>query len=384
MNPALKNNQRVTYLRELPPAVALDAYIQELDAKYNVNSKDPNNSFGHIKLDSPIIKLGIDDTLYSAKISTFGFFSETDLLPKYEQLPRANHVVSVNKNNKNGNVVLFENIKRLMAKRKPITIDEADLIKLRRLREAFQTEVETNAPKQPFVIKDDDLINPADFFEGNTDKPKTFGEFSANDRQSICEKIYTDAGFANSPDYELKIAIPVTYTKSGKPKDIFEVRYSRIGRNTTFDFATSYKGWQNQYEMPLDHPCYLFWEKWDVFHTKTLTINEWYEMRNDLYDIEKDTYGLDDTIPNTKKKLADCDIILTLDDNLEKVFGEDYFDDLIALILENLTPDPKHNRKLNAHENAYTTTKPITYRGKTFKPKLVIDTHEYIITRLDI
>ena len=79
--------------------------------------------------------------------------------------------------------------------------------------------------------------------------------------------------------------------------------------------------------------------------------------------------------PAQRKKLADCDIILTLDDNLEKVFGEDYFDDLIALILENLTPDPKHNRKLNAHENAYTTTKPITYRGKTFKPKLVIDTH---------
>ena len=301
MNPALKNNQRVTYLRELPPAVALDAYIQELDAKYNVNSKDPDNSFGHIKLDSPIIKLGVNNALYFAKISTFGFFSENDLLPKYEQLPRANYAIGIDKN---GNVALFENVKHLIAKRKPITIDEADLIKLRRLRKAFQTEVETNAPKSPFVIKDDDLINPADFFEGNTDKPKAFGEFPASDRQSICEKIYTDTGFANSPDYELKIAIPVTYTKSGKPKDIFEVRYSRIGRNATFDFATYYKGWQNQYEMPLDHPCRLFWEKWDIFHTKTLTINEWHEMRNDLYDIEKDIYGLDDTIPSTKKKTS--------------------------------------------------------------------------------
>ena len=74
MNPTLKNNQRVTYLHDLPSAVTLHDYIQELDAKYNVNSKDHDNSFGDITLDNPIIKNGVSNTLFFAKISTHGFF----------------------------------------------------------------------------------------------------------------------------------------------------------------------------------------------------------------------------------------------------------------------------------------------------------------------
>ena len=285
MNPTLKNNQRVTYLRDLPSAVALHDYIQKLDTKYKVNSKDHENSFGDITLDNPIIKNGVDNTLFFAKISTHGFFSESDLLPKHEQVPPANYAIGIDKN---GNVAMLENAKHATAKPKPITIDEADLITLRNLRKAFQKEVEANNYNTPRFIKDDTLIDPTEFFDAAIDHPRAFGNFSRKAQQHICEKIYTEQGFANNSNYTLKSAIPVTYNEDGSPKDVFEVRYYRLNPNLTFDFSTTYKGWQNQEDMPHDHPCYLFWKKWDIFHLKTLAIDEWQEIREDLQAIEKE------------------------------------------------------------------------------------------------
>lgn len=285
MNPILKNNQRVTYLRNLPSAVVLHNYIQELDTKYNVNSKDHENSFGDITLDNPIIKNGVSNTLYFAKISTSGFFSENDLLPKHEQVPPANYAIGIAKN---GNIAMLENAKHATAKPKPITIDEADLNKLRNLRNTFQKEIEANSYDTPRFIKDDTLINPTDFFDVAIDHPKAFKNFSRNAQQHICEKIYTDQGFANNPNYNLKSTIPVTYNEDGSPKDLFEVRYDRLDSNLTFDFSTTYKSWQNQEEMPHNHPCYTFWKKWNIFHLTTLTINEWQEMHEDLQAIEKE------------------------------------------------------------------------------------------------
>ena len=386
MNPIIKSNERITYLRALPSAVALHSFIQELDAKYKVDSSDSDNSFGRIALDQPIIKNGVDNTLYFAKISTSGFFSEEDLLPKHEQIPPANYAIGIDKN---GNAVMLESAAHATAERKPIIIDDTDLDKLRELRHLFQAEVEANAPDAPRFIKGDEKFNPADFFPHASNEPKPFNDFSVDAQQRICEKIYTEDGFANSPNYKLKSAIPVTYTENGRPKDVFEVEYYRLGPNKTFYFSTTYKGWQNQEEMPHDHPCYLFWKKWDIFHTKTLTTDEWREMRDDLRAVEQEVSNLESVMPHMKKKLADCDITLSLDDKLEATFGEDYFNDLLALILENLAPDPKGNRNLetklrNQHARAYTTSRPITYRGKTFTPKLLIDTYNLIIVSLDI
>lgn len=285
MNPTLKNNQRVTYLHDLPSAVALHDYIQELDIKYNVNSKDHDNSFGDITLDNPIIKNGVSNTLFFAKISTHGFFSESDLLPKHEQVPPANYAIGIAKN---GNVTMLESAAHTAAKPKPITIDETDLITLRNLRDTFQKEIEANDYDTPRFIKDDTLIDPTEFFDATINHPKAFKNFSRKAQQHICEKIYTEQGFANNPNYNLKRTIPVTYTKEGTPKDVFEVEYYRLGSNLTFHFSTTYNGWQNQEDMPHDHPCYLFWKKWDIFHLTTLTIDEWQEMHDDLQTIEKE------------------------------------------------------------------------------------------------
>lgn len=388
MNPIIKSNERITYLRDLPSAVALHAYIQELDAKYKVDSSDSDNSFGRIALDEPISvgMHGLDNTLYFAKISTSSFFSEEDLLPKHEQIPPANYAIGIDKK---GHVAMLESAAHATAERKPITIDEDDLVKLRELRKAFQADVEAHAPEIPPFIKRNDIVNPGDFFENDTREPKAFKDFPLATRQRICEQVYTKAGFANTPLYKVNIDIPVTYTETGKPKDTFNVKYYRLDPNTHYYFATSYKGWQNQEEMPHDHPCYTFWKKWNIFHTTTMTVNEWREMRNDLRDVVGEASDLESVMPHMVKKLADCGIALFLYDKLENIFGEDYFDDLLALILKNLAPDAETNRNLetklrNPHERAYTTSQPITFRGKTFTPKLVIDTHNLIIVSMDI
>jgi len=92
------------------------------------------------------------------------------------------------------------------------------------------------------------------------------------------------------------------YYKDGKPKDIFEVKYYRLDPNTHYYFATSYKGWQNQEEMPHDHPCYAFWKKWNIFHTTTMTTDEWFEMRDDLRDIAGQASDLESVMPHMVTK----------------------------------------------------------------------------------
>lgn len=386
MDPILRRNQRVTYLRDLPSAVALHAYIQELDAKYNVDSSDADNSFGRIALDSPIIKYGVDNTLFFAKISTGGFFSESDLLPKYQQLPPANYAIEIDKK---GRVAMLESAAHAVAERKPITIEEDDLVKLRDLRKAFQADVEANAPEMPPFIKRNDIIDPADFFQGRISDPKPFKDLPLAMRQHICDLVCTKAGFANSDNRKFKVEIPVTYDKDGKPKDIFKVEYYRLGPNTTYYFSTSYKGWQNQEEMPHDHPCYAFWKKWDIFHTSLMATDEWFEMREDLRDVIHEASDLTSVMPHMVKKLENCDITLSLDNKLEDIFGENYFKGLLTCVLSKLAPDAKTNRNLetklrNPHERAYTTSQPITFRGKTFTPKLVIDTHNLIIVSMEL
>lgn len=69
MNKQHKANQRLVFLRDIPEAVTLSNFIKDLDAKYEVDSTDPDNTFGRIHLDRPIIRYGVTNTLYFAGIS---------------------------------------------------------------------------------------------------------------------------------------------------------------------------------------------------------------------------------------------------------------------------------------------------------------------------
>ena len=63
--------------------------------KYGVDSTDPDNTFGRIFLDQPIVQHGVANTLYFARISSYR--PEDLRLPKYQAIPHANSVVVINK-----------------------------------------------------------------------------------------------------------------------------------------------------------------------------------------------------------------------------------------------------------------------------------------------
>ena len=175
-------------MRDLPSAVALHAISKNLTLNITSILKTTKIVLEISKLDDPIIKNGISNTLFFAKISTRGFFSESDLLPKHEQVPPANYAIGIAEN---GTVMMLEDTKHTTAKRKPITIEETDLVTLRNLRKAFQKEVEANNYDTPRFIKDDTLIDPTEFFDATTDHPKASETFKKT-QQHICEKIYTE------------------------------------------------------------------------------------------------------------------------------------------------------------------------------------------------
>ena len=71
MKPQIQSNHRLTYLNTLASARELHQFVQYLDQKYGVDSTDPDNTFGRIYLDQPIIKYGVSNTLYFAGISSY-------------------------------------------------------------------------------------------------------------------------------------------------------------------------------------------------------------------------------------------------------------------------------------------------------------------------
>ena len=66
----------------------------------------------------------------------------------------------------------------------------------------------------------------------------------------------------------------------------FVVEYRRCGNNKSPHFSTTFKGRQNQEDMPHDTDAYQFYRKWDPFHCVAMTIEEYEEMRKDLEGID--------------------------------------------------------------------------------------------------
>lgn len=87
MNPKHKANKRLVFLRDIPEAVTLSNFIKDLDAKYEVDSTDPDNTFGRINLERPIVRYGVSNTLYLAGISTYR--PADIILPKHKAIPHA-------------------------------------------------------------------------------------------------------------------------------------------------------------------------------------------------------------------------------------------------------------------------------------------------------
>lgn len=269
MNKQHKANKRLVFLRDIPEAIALSDFIKELDTKYSVDSTDPDNTFGRINLDNPIIKHGVANTLYLADISIYR--PDEIMLPKYKAIPHADSMITISPT---GEVALLQRADHLNAKKEPITIEESDVAKLQELRLAFKEAIFRNAPLTP------DL---PDFNVLNND-PKT-ENLETWELKNLYDDILLEQGFAPHRDYHFKETIMVPNLK-GTPQP-FVIEYYRLGTNRCPHFSTTYDGSQRQEYMHGYHPASSFYHKWDHFHLHELTLEEYKELMEDIQELKK-------------------------------------------------------------------------------------------------
>ena len=269
MNKQPKANKRLVFLRDIPEAIALSDFSKELDTKYSVDSTDPDNTFGRINLDNPIIKHGVANTLYLASISIYR--PDEIMLPKHKAIPKADSMIAISPT---GEVALLQRADHLNAKKEPITIEESDVAKLQELRLAFKEAIFRNAPLTP------DL---PDFNVLNND-PKT-ENLEKWELKNLYDDILLEQGFAPHRDYHFKETIMVPNLK-GTPQP-FVIEYYRLSTNRCPHFSTTYDGSQRQKYMHGYHPASVFYKKWDHFHLHELTLEEYKELIEDIQELKK-------------------------------------------------------------------------------------------------
>ena len=265
MNPNHKANKRIVFLRDIPEAVALADFIKELDAKYEVDSTDPGNTFGRIMLDKPIVRYGVANTLYFAGISTYR--PDEVLLPKHKAIPHADSVIAISPT---GEVALLSRADHVTATIVPITVEESDIKKLQELRFAFKEAVLRNAPLKP------------DF--SSLDNDPEIENLTKWELKNRYDDILLEQGFAPRKDYHFKETIMVPNLK-GTPKP-FVVEYARLSTNRCPHFSTTYDGSQRQEYIHGYHPASTFYHKWDNFHLHELTLEEYEELIQDLQELK--------------------------------------------------------------------------------------------------
>lgn len=268
MNKQHKANKRLVFLRDIPEAITLSDFIKELDTKYSVDSTDPDNTFGRINLDNPIIKHGVANTLYLASISIYR--PDEIMLPKHKAIPKADSMIAISPT---GEVALLQRADHLNAKKEPITIEESDVAKLQELRLAFKEAIFRNAPLTP------DL---PDFNVLNND-PKT-ENLETWKLKNLYDDILLEQGFAPHKGYHFKETIMVPNLK-GTPQP-FVIEYYRLGTNRYPHFSTTYDGSQRQQYMHGYHPASAFYKKWNHFHLHELTLEEYKELMEDIQELK--------------------------------------------------------------------------------------------------
>ena len=269
MNKQHKANKRLVFLRDIPEAVTLSDFIKDLDAKYKVDSTDPDNTFGRINLDNPIIKHGVPNTLYFAGISTYR--SDEIKLPKYKAIPHSDSIIAISET---GEITLLFRKDHVEAKIEPISVDESDIKKLQELRLAFTEAIFHNAPLTP-DLPDFNVLN-------NDPKTKNLEKWEL---KNLYDDILLEQGFAPHRDYHFKETIMVPNLK-GTPQP-FVIEYYRLGTNRCPHFSTTYDGSQRQKYMHSYHPATAFYHKWDHFHLHELTLEEYKELMEDIQELKK-------------------------------------------------------------------------------------------------
>ena len=265
MNKQHKANKRLVYLRDIPEAITLSNFIKDLDAKYEVDSTDPDNTFGRIHLENPIVKYGVSNTLYLAGISTYR--PSEIMLPKYKAIPQADSMIAISPT---GEVALLQRADHVNAKKEPITIEESDVTKLQELRLAFKEAVLRNAPRKPDFSSLD-----------NDPEVENLAKWELKDRY---DDILLEQGFAPHRDHHFKETFMVPNLK-GTPQP-FVIEYYRLSTNRCPHFSTTYDGSQRQEYIHGYHSATAFYRKWNDFHLHELTLGEYQELMEDIQELK--------------------------------------------------------------------------------------------------
>ena len=244
IEPQIKNNQRITRIGDLKSAKNLNKFIQQLDNNYDVDSSNPDNTFGRILMDHKIIQHHIDSLKYWAQINTFN--ENTIHLPKYT------------KDFKNS-----------------INIEKSDIQKLMTLRKNYANELEQHNQLNPKLPYDSDQ-----YYDENKNESIQFSKITPVKRNRILDNLLKQQGFANDNEHSFTKQFIVPDI-DGKP-NIFQIDYYRLSNNKKPHLSMSYKDWQNQEEMDHKNPVYHFYKKWYIFHLHEMTIAEYNEMIDDI------------------------------------------------------------------------------------------------------
>lgn len=120
ISPVITNKERCVRQGDIPEVMKLYEFIQELDKKYHVDSRDEKNSFGIIEPERMLLSELYECNLY---YFLFGYSSDINHLPKYEAIPLVGECILVGKH---GEVGMLTNPYREAQKKKEIEVDEND------------------------------------------------------------------------------------------------------------------------------------------------------------------------------------------------------------------------------------------------------------------
>lgn len=104
-------------------------------------------------------------------------------------------------------------------------------------------------------------------------------------KDRVADLVLEKQGFAYDKHRHIEVVIPVEDV-NGEVHD-FVVKYYRLSPNKCPYFATTYDGSQAQKYMKQNTLAYQFYQKWNVFHTHNMTLDEWSEMVQDLNELQK-------------------------------------------------------------------------------------------------
>ena len=265
INPQIKNNQRLVKLSAIPELLELKEFIDYLDEKYQVDSSDRYNTFGHVELDRYLISyfyMGL--LLLDLRIPSEPNWAHHFPKQNLNQIPLTTEAPGVETDPK------------------AIYLEQDDSEKLKTLREKAGVALD---PYQGFFVNltkeqvEQEYLN---YYKiGILSQP--FYRVDKEKLKPAYEKLLKEQGFALEGDFQVSksdfwVDIAPEFLPFSREKQVlFRVNYYH------------YKKWErpqlsmvNYKDLSENHPVYNFVRKWEPFYMQTLTPQELQEVMDDI------------------------------------------------------------------------------------------------------